>query len=127
MSDVERTRDEVDLLIAAEDTPDGDEPDLTEPAAWAAYDCTLLPDGTIHVACQTNDDRDLGYPSGESWYTLTHASLTAARRARGVCRVGVSGIIVTVTLDGQRVEQPEDWDRIAHQDAPGEGGKRGAP
>ncbi len=117
MSNTAQTRDEVDLPTDADDAPEWDESALTEPTAWATYDCTLWPDGTVHVACGTNDDRDLGYPSGESWYTLTHASLDDARRTRGVCRVGISGIVVTVTLDGQRVEQPEDWDRIAHQNA----------
>jgi hypothetical protein len=53
---------------------------------------------------ETNDDDDDGYPDGtwERW--ADHfKSVADFKRHAGVCRVGVSGVIVTVTLDGEEV------------------------
>ena len=55
----------------------------------------------------TNDDDDDGMPDGEwtEWtenYTLT-AHMDKAIASAGKCRIGISGVIVTVMLDG--VEQ----------------------
>jgi len=56
------------------------------------------------VHTETNDDNDDGYPDGhwESW-TLSYPSVEQALKHTGKCRVGVSGVIVTVTLDGEEV------------------------
>ncbi|MFC5645361.1 hypothetical protein [Kitasatospora cinereorecta] len=58
----------------------------------------------------TNDDRDLGYPSGDaSWtdeiYSAEHRpdALAYARERAGVSRTGISGIAVEVYVNGRRV------------------------
>ena len=53
---------------------------------------------------RTNDNDDDGYPDGEwvSWTNCVLSKETALKHA-GVCRVGISGVIVTVFLDGKEI------------------------
>ncbi|MEV8100484.1 hypothetical protein [Kitasatospora sp. NPDC085879] len=58
----------------------------------------------------TNDDRDLGYPSGDASWTdelrpteQRPDALAYARELAGVSRVGISGIEVEVFVNGERV------------------------
>lgn len=59
-------------------------------------------DGRTLVKEETNDDNDDGYPDGEwvSWSNLFTSEADALKYA-GFCRVGISGVIVTVTVDGK--------------------------
>jgi hypothetical protein len=61
-------------------------------------------DGSIIVRHMTNDDDDDGIADGQ-WTTWAEGydSLELALKHQGKCRIGISGVIVTVTLDG--VEQ----------------------
>jgi hypothetical protein len=58
------------------------------------------------VTEQTNDDNDDGYPDGE-WKTWNNTFDTPeqAMKYAGVCRVGVSGVVVTVTFNGKEVRR----------------------
>lgn len=74
--------------------------------AWQHYHIITCveDDAVVRVECETNDDDDDGYPDGEiTRWTETFNTLDAALRNKGKCRVGVSGVIVTVTLDGEEV------------------------
>jgi hypothetical protein len=60
--------------------------------------------GGCVVRHQTNDDDDDGFPDGQ-WATWAEGydSVELALERVGKCRIGISGVVVTVTLDG--VEQ----------------------
>ena len=63
--------------------------------------------GSVRISYTTNDDNDDGYPDGKwvSWeeeYSDPQASHDAVARL-GVCRIGVSGVIVTVIVDGMEI------------------------
>jgi hypothetical protein len=61
-------------------------------------------DAVVRVDVETNDDDDDGFPDGEiTTWSLTFPNVDAALRYTGACRVGISGVIVTVTLDGKEV------------------------
>ncbi len=97
-----------------DDSPLDDEFDDAPPSeapAMTTYHGDEQPDGSIVVACWTNDNRDTGYPGEEAAWTLTHASRQAARRIHGASRVGWGGTHVTVTVNGRRIERPEEWDQ----------------
>lgn len=63
-------------------------------------------DGSTLVKEMTNDNNDDGYPDGEweIWSSVFTNEDTALAYA-GFCRVGVSGVIVTVTVDGKERRQ----------------------
>jgi hypothetical protein len=75
--------------------------------AWheiAVITCADAGDAMVTVLESTNDDNDDGYPDGEIvHWQHTESKLDDAMRRAGVCRVGVSGVIVTVLLDGEEV------------------------
>src|SRR5262245_19897008 len=57
----------------------------------------------VSVTETTNDDDDDGLPDGH-WETWRYRSTREnALKHAGKCRVGISGVIVTVTLDGKEV------------------------
>jgi|GEM_PF-4941853 len=61
------------------------------------------PDGSYLVEEWTNDDEDHGYPNEEaSWYAV-YPTLKATIKHCGVSRIGVSGVQVTVSLNGKRI------------------------
>ena len=68
------------------------------------YEISSQPDGTALVHNMTNDNDDDGVPDGrwDSW-TIDYPSVSKALKDCGKCRVGISGVIVTVTLDGKEV------------------------
>lgn len=63
-----------------------------------------FPIAPVIVYATTNDDNDDGYPDGnwENWEMQFH-NLESALRFTGKCRVGISGVIVTVTLNGKEL------------------------
>jgi len=70
-------------------------------AAWQRYDISgNLTEAEIH--CSTNDDNDDGFPDGEitSWIEEGFTGIVAALKRTGVCRYGVSGVAVIVTVNG---------------------------
>lgn len=76
--------------------------------AWQHYHLITggvsFDDQSVRIECETNDDDDDGYPDGEiERWTMTFPTVDAALAYAGKCRVGVSGVIVTVTLDGEEV------------------------
>lgn len=61
-------------------------------------------DTVVRVECETNDDDDDGYPDGQiDRWTMFFPSVAKALAYAGTCRIGVSGVVVTVTLDGEEV------------------------
>lgn len=74
--------------------------------AWMDYDIfsPVAPSFPWRVFAITNDNNDDGHPDGrtEEW-TMDFPDKAAALKHCGVCRVGVSGIRVTVRLDGEEV------------------------
>jgi hypothetical protein len=65
----------------------------------------VTPDGEdlIQFSVETNDDDDDGYADGEITKWADVCTRDQFHRIHGVCRVGVSGVIVTVSLDGEEV------------------------
>jgi hypothetical protein len=74
-------------------------------AAWQHYSVsTGYESGKVLVLVKTNDNDDDGYDDGEiAEWEESFASLEAALKYTGHSRVGVSGVAVTVTVDGERV------------------------
>lgn len=60
---------------------------------------------TVLVRVETNDDDDDGYPDGEwaAWEEKFDTEYQALKHT-GVSRVGISGVIVTVELNGRTVK-----------------------
>lgn len=77
---------------------------MNEPEVYHRMTITRLGDGRATIHHETNDDDDDGYDDGhtEVWED-TVASVERALRITGVTRVGVSGVRVLVTLDGEEV------------------------
>jgi hypothetical protein len=72
--------------------------------AWHRIDAHTQSDGSIVALNQTNDDNDDGYPDGETAeWSITYKDRSQFDRCVGVSRVGISGIRVTVTLDGKEI------------------------
>jgi len=59
---------------------------------------------TVLVSEETNDNNDDGIADGrwDAW-SVEYPTLIQALDRCGKCRVGISGVIVTVTLDGEEV------------------------
>lgn len=72
-------------------------------STWSRVDLYTREDGTVLAECSTNDNRDQGYDSEDAYWTLQHPSKESALKQHGKCRVGISGIKVIVTLDGEEV------------------------
>jgi hypothetical protein len=72
--------------------------------ALQRYFIDSQPDGSAVVHCETNDDDDDGVPDGswENW-DMEFPTVKKALKHCGKCRIGISGVIVTVTLDGEEV------------------------
>ncbi len=68
--------------------------------AALTYDITTLEDGSATAQAWTNDNRDRGHETEEATWDLRFPSLEAALRQCGRSRVGCSGIVVTVRVDG---------------------------
>lgn len=75
--------------------------------AWQRYDLETSPDGrTITGITSTNDDDDDGYPDcGEiqMWRVVFRDRAEMIERTSGGSHTGISGIRVTVFLDGVEV------------------------
>lgn len=80
-----------------------DEEDEMDSGAKMSYDGHTMSNGRIRVDCWTNDNYDKGYPSGDAGWTVTVPNRESFNRHCGKSRTGISGIKVTVTLDGEEV------------------------
>ena len=58
----------------------------------------------VRVFHVTNDNDDDGFPDGV-WaeFDFPFPNVEMAKANAGKCRVGISGVIVTVTLDGEEI------------------------
>lgn len=72
-------------------------------AAWFEYDLYRRDDGRVEGRARTNDNLDTGYGSEYAEWSVAASSAEAAAKRFGVCRSGVSGVEVTVLLDGKCV------------------------
>lgn len=78
--------------------------DAGEGAHVAVHRIYLITQGaTMRVIEETNDDNDDGYPDGAWVRWESEMDVERAKKYAGPCRVGTSGVIVTVTLDGEEV------------------------
>lgn len=68
---------------------------------WLRYDAATMDDGSIVVDASTNDNRDRGYDSEDAFWQLRFDNRAAFDRQIGRSRTGISGIQVTVMLDGE--------------------------
>ena len=73
--------------------------------AWQRYDGITYSDGSVAVECGTNDNDDDGFPDreGPQYWHIIVPNVAAFKKFAGTSRIGVSGIRVTVTLDGKPV------------------------
>lgn len=62
-------------------------------------------DGSLEGKCWTNDDEDLGIPSAEADWEVRYKNRTDALKQTGGTHVGVSGVQVSVYIDGIQVNQ----------------------
>jgi hypothetical protein len=71
-------------------------------AAWQRYDITGN-DNEAEIYCSTNDDDDDGFPDGvvTEWIEEGFQSIGKALKRTGVCRYGISGVAVIVTVNGK--------------------------
>jgi hypothetical protein len=73
--------------------------------AWQTYEIFSEDEfGKIRVLAMTNDDDDDGYPDGtiERWW-MEFSTVEQALKHCGKSRVGISGVRVTVFLDGREI------------------------
>jgi len=88
-----------------------DPPEPGEPSAWQRYDAHTNPDGSIQAYCETNDNRDSGYPSEYAAWELTFPDQAAfLRRVGGGSHQGVL-CQVTVSLDGREFRDGQPTER----------------
>jgi hypothetical protein len=67
------------------------------------YDAHTNPDGSIEAHVWTNDDEDRGYPNTESQWDERYKTAEEFHKRVGISRTGVSGVKVTVFLDGEEL------------------------
>ena len=62
-------------------------------------------DGSVAGTVWTNDDLDRGYPTEDATWKVKYPSVDAAlsTSGAGISRVGISGVVVRVYLDGKEV------------------------
>lgn len=77
---------------------------MTNDSVFHRIDADTQPDGSIVAHHVTNDDNDDGWPDGnvEKWKT-TYRNRASFDKCVGKSRIGISGIVVTVDLDGHRL------------------------
>lgn len=97
-----------DAIITIGDDPENwdidDEPPCDDaPRAYHRKDATTRPDGTIEVFESTNDNLDHGVPSEYADWTWIAPNLEAFKKRAGQSGYGVSGVKVTVELDGRMI------------------------
>jgi hypothetical protein len=70
-------------------------------AAWQKYEITGNRQ-EAEIVCTTNDDNDDGIPDGEitTWIEEGYKGTSPALKRTGVCRYGVSGVAVFVSVNG---------------------------
>ena len=68
---------------------------------WQTYDVVDDGLGGANVHCATNDNLDLGYPSESADWDLHFKRVEDALKHAGRSRVGFSGVVVTVTYNGE--------------------------
>ena len=73
------------------------------PVARHTYHLHSLPGGAIEGTAWTNDNRDEGIPSEEASWPVKYRSRADAERSTGKSHIGISGVIVEVFLDGQKI------------------------
>ena len=73
------------------------------PEALQTHDIVTLDKGRAAVRSWTNDDRDLGSPNVEASWEFETDTVEQALQITGTSRIGISGVRVTVTLDGERI------------------------
>lgn len=80
------------------------EPDI-EARVFHRMAIRTLPSGRVEIHHETNDDNDDGYDDGYlvEW-TNNVADVETALRITGKSRTGISGVRVTVSLDGVEVQ-----------------------
>lgn len=72
--------------------------------ALQTYDIvTGGPGEPVEVFAWTNDDQDRGYPNDDAGWAMDFDTVEQALKHTGTSRVGISGVRVTVTLDGEKI------------------------
>jgi hypothetical protein len=97
---LEATQYETAQIIARMQAEEG----ITNMAVQRYWISTEEIPGQVVVRAETNDNNDDGYPDGEwvAWEN-TFPDVKSALKHTGVCRVGVSGVVVTVNMDGKEI------------------------
>lgn len=83
-------------------------------SAWHLYDLSVEADGTVSGVVSTNDDLDWGEPSEWASWPVSYKNLSDALKQTGGCHFGVSGVAVTVRVNGVCVDKrglvmPHGW------------------
>jgi len=72
--------------------------------AWISYRLHTTERGGITGVCETNDNLDRGYESEHDSWPVSYSDVQEMRKRTGGCHTGISGIEITVYLDGVRIE-----------------------
>jgi hypothetical protein len=95
---------EDDEAAAAVEDFDDEPAEPDEPPIWTDYRCHWQ-NGAVMVEASTNDADDRGHPSRhDAWQLGPFETPEAAFKITGKTRVGVSGMRVTVTFEGNQVD-----------------------
>ncbi len=60
-------------------------------------------DSTIAGRCWTNDNLDRGYPTEEADWDVRYRNFEDIKQATGLSHTGISGVVVEVYLDGEKL------------------------
>lgn len=85
------------------DGPEPDDFEAAEPQAWHRIEAYTNPDGSIRATESTNDNLDRGYPSEFAEWERNFRTRSMFDSQVGKSRIGCSGVVVDVYLDGQRI------------------------
>lgn len=88
---------------AMEGTPADEQQDNEGPHAWQTYHLHTNPDGSIVGQVSTNDNLDHGVPSEDATWDVRYDNRAAMEHGTGKSRVGISGVVVQVFLNGRKI------------------------
>jgi hypothetical protein len=71
--------------------------------AWERWTLTTLEDGRIAGQWETNDNQDRGHETGFASRHMTFDNYERMKSRTGLSHTGISGIEVTVLLDGEKI------------------------
>jgi len=82
--------------------------------AYQEYRLFSQSDGRITGTCQTNDNLDRGYPTEFAEWPVEYRDYAHMAHRTGLSHVGISGVVVSVYLDGKQLDGPVAMNCSSH-------------